>query len=733
MIAPPRLLLALALALVSATPARSRTDATPAPDSSAAPSSVATHAPARPDAAPSASSAASAPPAAGLPPTWALVLSGGMARGFGHGGVIRALEEAHARPGLVVGTSMGGIVGALYASGYTPDSLRAVVRAIPWDLLFGGAQDAYGWRGAWPRAWLEFASGTGRGPGVPRAFLDNTIINQVLIELFLDADATIQGDFDRLPIPFRAIGTDVRTGRWHALGTGSLARACRITAGVPMMFPPVAIGDALLVDGGMSSNLPIGPAREAGAPRVLAVDVATREAVLDESASGLEVFLRLWDIVNKRGQADTVSAEAGDTLVWLRLRGASMSDFAAGARIMDAGHREAGARVRSWALRSGLPRTGTALAGPTPLLPPLANAIAWNGPRPVRRAGVARRALGRLPVGEFRPRDLVPALRRLARSGHFESAWPTFTTRGDSTLLAFEVRERPALVAGPAFRFDNDEGASVHLGASWRPPVGPFPSLARFGWGLRPLGWGVHWSFEPQALDQGSAGVFVRGRHQDLRTRVFESGEEVRRLRTRRSEVLGGAQVQISDLQVLQAGAGMAWIPRPGPGRDGPLFALRSRSLDGGERTLDAEWAGGDAGYARVEAAVGFHVRYRSFVLTPGARFGAVDDAPPPDALVGLGGIGSFAGLRRDEWLGRRAAAGSLRLALEAGRQAQAYVTGQVGAVRDAVSGSDLGPGPALGVALGAEIQLPVGPLRAEWGACTVGRQRFDIELGARF
>jgi hypothetical protein len=288
-------------------------------------------------------------------------------------------------------------------------------------------------------------------------------------------------------------------------------------------------------------------------------------------------------------------------------------------------------------------------------------------------------------------------------------------------------------VAGPAFRFDNDEGASVHLGASWRPPVGPFPSLARFGWGLRPLGWGVHWSFEPQALDQGSAGVFVRGRHQDLRTRVFESGEEVRRLRTRRSEVLGGAQVQISDLQVLQAGAGMAWIPRPGPGRDGPLFALRSRSLDGGERTLDAEWAGGDAGYARVEAAVGFHVRYRSFVLTPGARFGAVDDAPPPDALVGLGGIGSFAGLRRDEWLGRRAAAGSLRLALEAGRQAQAYVTGQVGAVRDAVSGSDLGPGPALGVALGAEIQLPVGPLRAEWGACTVGRQRFDIELGARF
>ncbi len=694
--------------------------------------------PALPLAIPLALTLALAPPAparpAGAPPgRWALVLSGGMARGFGHGGVIRALEEAHARPDLVVGTSMGDIVGALYASGYTPDSLRAVVRAIPWDLLFGDVKDAYGWRGAWPRPWLEFASGTGRGPGVPRAFLDNTVINQVLIELFIDADAAAQGDFDRLPIPFRAIGTDVRTGRWHMLGGGSLARACRITAGVPMMFPPVAIGGALLVDGGMSSNLPVGPAREAGAQRVLAVDVATREAVLDESASGLEVFLRLWDIVNKRERADTISAAAGDTLVWLRLRGASMSDFAAGARLMDAAHREAGAAVRSWALRSGLPRTSEPLVAPAPVLPPLARGIVWNGPHRPRRAAVARRALGRLPEGGFRPRELVPALRRLARSGLFESAWPTLATHGDSTVLGFEVRERPALVAGPAFRFDNDEGASTHLGAAWRPPVGPFPSLARLGWALGPLGWSLHGSLEPQALDQGSAGVFVRGRHHGHHTRVFADGEEVKRLPTRRSEILAGAQVPLTRLQVVQAGAGFLRLSRPGPARDGPLLALRTRSLDGGERTLDAEWAGGDAGYARVEAAADLHLRYRSFVLTPGARFGIVNDDPPPDALVGLGGLGSFPGLRHDEWLGRRAASGSLRLALEAGRQAQAYVAGHAGAVRDAVSGADLGSGVAFAVAIGAGVKLPVGPLRLEWGACSVGRQRFDIELGARF
>jgi predicted acylesterase/phospholipase RssA len=664
---------------------------------------------------------------------WALVLSGGMARGFGHGGIIRALEEARTRPDLVIGTSMGGIVAAMYAAGYTPDSLRAIVRAVPWDMLFGGAQDAYQWRSISPRAWLEFVTGTGRGPGLPPAIVDNTVINQVLIELFLNADAAAQGDFDRLPIPFRAVGTDVRTGRWHMIGSGSLARACRVTAGVPLMFPPVADGDALLVDGGMSSNLPIGPARAAGAGRVLAVDVASRESDLDENSSGLEVFLQLWDVVNKRGQADTISAVAGDTLLWLKLHGAAASDFASGVRIMDQGYREGGEAARAWALGSGLPRTERPLETPSPVMAPLAGEVLWSGRRPVRRAAVARRVLGRLPEGEFRPMALVPALRRLARSGIFESAWPTLAHRGDSTVLSFEVRERPVFQVGPAFRFDNDEGTSVHVGSSWRPPLGPFPAFVRAGWALRPLGWGVHGSFEPRTLDYGSTGVFLRGRYQETRTRIFEAAAIARHLRTHRFELLAGAQAQLSDLQVVQAGVGALRISRPGPGWDGPLLAVRSRSLDSGERSLDAEWVLGAGGYSRFEAAVDFDLRVRSFVLTPGLRFGAVEGDAPPDVLVGLGGPHSFSGLRRDEWLGRRVVAGSLEFALEAGRQARVYLAGQAGAVSDAVSAADLGSGVVGAGALGAEVQLPIGPLRAEWGATGGGRQRFDIQLGTRF
>jgi len=666
-------------------------------------------------------------------PRWALVLAGGMARGFAHGGAIRALEETGTRPDLVVGTSMGGVMGALYAAGYSPDSVRAILKLIPWDMVFGGLPNPYQWRSVWPRPWFELAAGGGRGLRIPPAVVDNSVINQVLIELFLDADASAQGNFDRLPIPFRAIGTDVRTGRWVMLDHGSLARACRITAGVPLLFPAVADGEALLVDGGMSSNLPIQPARMAGASRVLAVDVALPSPVLDESSSGLTVFLHLFDILNKRGQDDTISVAAGDTLVWLKLPGVSISDFTGGARIMDAGYAEGGAAVRSWALRSGLPRTREPLTPPTPVMPPLSRHVEWQGRDPVRRARAASRVLGRLPEGEFRPPQLLPALRRLARSGLFESAWPTLTGRGDSTVLSFEVRERPSLMVGPAFELENDQGTSMHLGLTWRPVSVSLPTLVKAGWGLRPLGWNLHGSLEPQALDHGNAGWFLRGRYHEMRRRVFEDGEVTRYLRTHRLEMFAGGQLALSQRQVLQAGVGYARLSRPSPATEGAILALRSQSLASGERTLDAEWLPGPQGYRRLEVIADYDIFYRIFTLTPGVRFGAVEGDAPPDALVGLGGPHSMPGLFRDEWLGTQMVQGSLEFGIEAGRQARVYATLVSGTVKDPVSGLELGPGALTGAALGAELGLPMGPLQLEWGANSAGRRRVDVQLGVSF
>jgi predicted acylesterase/phospholipase RssA len=666
-------------------------------------------------------------------PRWALVLSGGIARGFAHAGIIQALEEEGIRPDLVVGSSMGGLVGAMYAAGYPPDSMRAVLRKVPWDLIFSGGPSFSQWRSLWPPPWVQLVNGSGGALQIPAALVDNTVINHVLIQLFLNADADCQGDFDRLSVPFRTIGTDVRTGRWVMLDHGSLARACRITAGLPLMFAPVTEGNALLVDGGMSSNLPITPARAAGAERVLAVDVALPYPELDESSSGLVVFMQLWDLLNKRGQSDTVSVAAGDTLVWLKIPDADAADFAGGADIMDQGYAEAGAAVRSWARRSGLPPARAPLTRPPPVMPPLAGAVEWGGPRPVRRAEVARAVLGRLPSGEFQPMELLPAIRRLALSGLFESAWPTLVNRGDSTVLSFEVRERPELSLAPALTLGNDEGARFHLGLTLRPTQGPLPALARIGGAIRSLGPSVHFSLEPYALDYGTTGWFLRGRWHDLRTRVFRGGEEQDRLETERFEAFVGGQVGITMQQTFQAGMGWAHLRGSGPDWDGLLFAFRTQGAGRGERNLDAEWAVGDDGYSRISASLTHPLRWRVFVMTPGVRAGGVEGEAPADALVGLGGPGSLSGLHYDEWLGRRMLAGSLELAVEATRQARAYLAGQMGRVEEAVSGDDIGPGAVAGFGIGAEVGLPIGPLRIEWGIAGSGRERFDILLGMRF
>jgi predicted acylesterase/phospholipase RssA len=663
--------------------------------------------------------------------TWALVLSGGIARGFAHAGVIRALEEAGARPDLVVGSSMGGLVGAMYSAGFTPDSMRAVFRRMPWESLLGSNQD-FGWRTLWPRSWVELVSGGTQKLSVPAAFFDNTLINQTLVDVFLDAEARAQGDFDRLPIPFRAVGTDIRTGRWVMLDHGSLARACRITVGLPLMFPPVAEGEALLVDGGMSSNLPISPARAAGAERVLAVDVALPYPHLEENSSGIMVFLQLWDVLNKRGQSDTISAAAGDTLIWLRIPNAGAADFAGGPKIMDEAYDEAGAAVRSWVHRSGLDRAPRQLATPSPLLPPLASGIEFHGRGPVVRGRAALRELGHLPVGPFSADQLRPGLKRLSQSGLFESAWPSFRTRGDSTVLGFEVRERPMLEIGPAFTLGNDEGWRVHVGMSYRPTGLPLPALVKVGAAWRELGGTVHGRFEPRALEYGGSGWFASGRFHDMDTRIFDHGAEAVSANTHRFEALAGRQASVGRAPSLRLGAGYG-STRGSAAWDGVLIALRTQSWGADERLLDAEWGTGAEGYARGVAVFEGGVRRGGFKFTPGVRIGLTDGTPSADALVGLGGPHSLSGLHHDEWLGRRAYAGAIEAAFEPSRQARFYFESQVGKVEDAVSGREFGNDAIVGYGVGAEASLPIGPLRVEYGWNTANRDRVDIILGTSF
>ncbi|MFN2566454.1 MAG: patatin-like phospholipase family protein [Gemmatimonadaceae bacterium] len=209
------------------------------------------------------------------------MLSGGGARGLAHIGVLRVLDSLGVRPTLVVGTSMGALVGALYAGGLSGRQLDSLARGLPLETLFRRyapipllttGDFAAPVSVLAPAFVLEIRGGVVRLQSpVAREQQINALFNQLLLR----ANLTAAGDFDRLPRRFRAVATDVRSRSAVVLRDGDLAEAVRASIAIPVVFAPVHRGGQLLLDGGLSANEPIGVARRAGASRVLAVDVGT--------------------------------------------------------------------------------------------------------------------------------------------------------------------------------------------------------------------------------------------------------------------------------------------------------------------------------------------------------------------------------------------------------------------------------------------------------------------------
>jgi predicted acylesterase/phospholipase RssA len=199
-----------------------------------------------------------------------LVLGGGGSRGLAHAGAIVALEELGYDMPVVVGASMGAIIGALYAAGYEAEAIRSIIADENWLARFSAEPRPTGPDREPRRPLLVLGLGSGRAPdGLVLA----TGVNLRLVELLFDAGARSRNDFDRLPRRFRAVAADLGTGAQVILAAGDLPRAVRASMAVPGAFPPVPWGNTLLIDGGIANNLPVSVARELASHPVLAVNV----------------------------------------------------------------------------------------------------------------------------------------------------------------------------------------------------------------------------------------------------------------------------------------------------------------------------------------------------------------------------------------------------------------------------------------------------------------------------
>ena len=202
----------------------------------------------------------------------AVVLSGGGARGLAHAGALVGVEQRGYDPDIVVGTSMGAILGGLYAAGYSADSVWNIVAEEDWRLIFEPMVYRVGPRRSLRHATIRLQSGA-NSPLVARAYSPDWRINRTLTRLLFTPSARARGDFDRLPRRFRSMAADLDNGELVALRSGDLALAIRASMAAAAFFPPVTIEGRRLFDGGIADYLPVNEARSMGADRVIAVDV----------------------------------------------------------------------------------------------------------------------------------------------------------------------------------------------------------------------------------------------------------------------------------------------------------------------------------------------------------------------------------------------------------------------------------------------------------------------------
>jgi NTE family protein len=285
------------------------------------------------------------------PPRIGLALSGGGARGLAHVGVLKVLEELRVPVHCITGTSMGAIVGGAYAAGATAPGLEDFVRKADWDEVF---------RDSPPRAEIstrrkidEYKTLFAPEYGVGRRglFLPKGVIAGVSIHGFfrqLTQQAVEIGDFDKLPIPFRAVAADIETGEAVVLSRGSLSQAMRASMSVPGAIAPVEIDGRLLVDGGIANNLPIDEARKLCGDVIIAVNISTPALKREEISSAFTVGTQLISFLGKANvERQLASLGARDVLIAPDLGDISAGSFERSSDAMAVGENAARALAES--------------------------------------------------------------------------------------------------------------------------------------------------------------------------------------------------------------------------------------------------------------------------------------------------------------------------------------------------------------------------------------------------
>ncbi|UNK57884.1 patatin-like phospholipase family protein [Pseudoxanthomonas daejeonensis] len=616
-------------------------------------------------------------------PRIGVALGGGGARGVAHISVLRKLEELKIPVDCIAGTSMGSLVGGLYAAGVSIEDMEALVLETDWKRLFDDTipREERSYR----RKQDDRDSVATLGVGLNKGKLEvspGMLQGERILSMFERRTLTVStvSDFDKLPIPFRATGTDLNTGRVVEIGHGSLAQAMRASMSLPGIFQPVVIDGHVLIDGGIAEQVPVDTVRRMGADIVIAVDVGTPLTVLDEDASLLQVISQLTGMLTVGNTRTSVGAlREADVLIVPELGSVvATGDFAKAKEALAIGDQAAAAATGRLA---ALPRYRAQPPAPFKAPPtPVVEFVRLDNHS--RYSDEVLTAIIDVPVGRpVNPEELEDATLRAYSQGTFASVTYEVVEEDGRTGVVVTAREKPQ---GPNYvqagfllqtDFSGTYESSLRV-ALLRSPVTEYGAEARI---LAALGsqaglWGEYYHpFDPQArwYFYGRAGL------QNRTTPLFnDDGDRIATYDTLVSEarlslgrtfgLFGAAELGVqrsesrSDLEVgnpalpdLEVGTG-AWFGFVSIDRLDSLYFPRSGYSARLDYRTTASWLGGEAEFEEAGLDVLGAVPFGRHAVQYGASYQTtLSGVLPLYERYSMGGRGRLVGFHFNELTGQ--------------------------------------------------------------------------------
>lgn len=396
-------------------------------------------------------------------PKIGLVLSGGGAKGFAHIGVIKVLEEIGITPDIITGTSMGSIMGGLYATGYTADELTEINATADWNHLLNDKvklQNVAMEEKSESRKYIVITPIKEKKIDLPIGLIEGHNLEGRFSELFWPL--TSEENFDSLPIPFHCMAVDVVSGKVIEHRSGDLVRAIRSSMAIPTVFAPVIMDSMLLVDGGVARNFPVQEAIDMGADIIIGVYVGFQEDVeikdLESMTAVLSRTVALAGIVDAREQFDKV-----DVLIIPKLEGFNSSDFSNGPAIEKLG--EVAAREKLSDLKALVDSLDLKLHRPAKIYQPkkiLITGVEVENLKNIDAEYIISRS-GIEAGDSLSQSDIKDAIEYMHGSPNLHKL--TYSLKKDleneGYILVFHVTENPRAVVKFAARYDDDLGVGL--------------------------------------------------------------------------------------------------------------------------------------------------------------------------------------------------------------------------------------------------------------------------------